>query len=40
MGWDIGLYRDDDGLSCFENILGPDSEEINKKNLKSRKAMD
>ena len=27
----IGLYRDD-GLSCFENISGPDSEKI-KKNL-------
>ena len=26
----IGLYRDD-GLSCFENISGPDSEKINKK---------
>ena len=26
----IGLYRDD-GLSCFENISGPDSEEIKKK---------
>ena len=23
----IGLYRDD-GLSCFQNILGPDSEKI------------
>ena len=26
----IGLYRDD-GLSCFENISGPDSEKIKKK---------
>ena len=26
----IGLYRDD-GLSCFENISGPDSEKIEKK---------
>ena len=26
----VGLYRDD-GLSCFENISGPDSEEIIKK---------
>ena len=34
----IGLYRDD-GLSCFENISGPDSEKI-KKNLKYSKTMD
>ena len=26
----IGLYRDD-GLSCFENISGPDSEKKKKK---------
>ena len=26
----IGLYRDD-GLSCFQNISGPDSEKIKKK---------
>ena len=25
----IGLYRDD-GLSCFKNISGPNSEKINK----------
>ena len=25
----IGLYRDD-GLSCFQNISGPDSERIEK----------
>ena len=25
----ISLYRDD-GLSCFKNISGPDSEKINK----------
>ena len=25
----IGLYRDD-GLSCFQNISGPDSERIKK----------
>ena len=35
----IGLYRDD-GLSCFENISGPDSEKIKKNYLKSSKAMD
>ena len=29
----IGLYRDD-GLSCFENISGPDSEKIKKKLVK------
>ena len=34
----IGLYRDD-GLSCFENISGPDSEKI-KKNLKYSKTME
>ena len=26
----IGLYRDD-GLSCFDNISGPDSEKLKKK---------
>ena len=26
----IGLYRDD-GLSCFQNISGPDSERIKRK---------
>ena len=30
----IGLFRDD-GLSCFENVPGPDLEEIKIKNLKS-----
>ena len=34
----IDLYRDD-GLSCFENISGPDSEKI-KNYLKSSNAMD
>ena len=28
----IGLYRDD-GFSCFQNISGPDSEEIKKENV-------
>ena len=28
----IGLYRDN-GLSCFENISGPGSEKIKKKNI-------
>ena len=26
----IGLYRDD-GLSCFQNLSGPESEKIKKK---------
>ena len=33
----VGLYRDD-GLSCFENISGPDSEKIKKILFKSFKS--
>ena len=32
----IGLYRDD-GLSCFQNISGPDSEKIKRKCVKYSK---
>ena len=35
----IDLYRDD-GLSCFENISGPESEEIKKKLFKIFKCND
>ena len=34
----IGLYRDD-GLSCFQNLSGPESEKIKKKFCKSSKSM-
>ena len=34
----IGLYKDE-GLSCFQNILGPDSEKIKKTCVKYSKKM-